>query len=136
MTLYQITQFGSQILHNGTTIFAKDHVDIAPQAKLDIIELANGALFDPNTTNDAPTIPQPFTSLHIIKEVTKAQANTQLRNIKDLIGKRYTLTAAPYDGSASESCTARLEKVDARKNPTPRTLIRLKLHFVPLENLT
>jgi hypothetical protein len=135
ISLFRITQFGSQVLHNGTTHYATRYIENPLKAKLDIIELPNGALFDPNGSGAAATTPQPFESPHLIKLTAPAAASTELAAIKALVGTRGTLTASPYDGSANQTCTARLERIDATQPEpidTPNTVLRLALRFVPL----
>lgn len=136
MTTY-LTSFGSKTLHNGSTHHNATGVNPdSTKAKLDLIELANGVLFDPNGTGPAPTVPQPIKVEIVLKYSTAAAAETEAESIVALVGTRNTLTAKRMAAGTTRTCLARLEQViDRRRYPQEASReITLELHFQPLNN--
>lgn len=136
LSLFRVTSFDGYTLHNGSTRFAKEWIENDVVGQLNIIQLANGQFYDMNLSDDAPQIPQPFTTNHVLKLPTKAEADAEAATLKSLIGRRGSVVAEPYGGSApTESCTARLEKASIEKRlKEPGSVLVVNLLFNPISN--
>lgn len=127
-----ITAFAGSTLHDGTERFATKALFQSPVAKLKIITLPDGSLYDAHETGDAPTAPGPVTTVSLMRFSSAAAANTEFETLSALAGKSGTLTAKKADGT-TVTCTARLKKVVNVSKYRDRMLAHLKvsLEFQP-----
>jgi hypothetical protein len=120
-------------LHNGSAYRAVSYQETSLEAQLDLIMLPNYVLYDPNGTNDAPTLPGAIETDILITETSKAAVLATYVAWVGHTGKRATLTGTTLTGT-TKTCTARLKSV---KNVGRLQDIRLKLRvhvvFVPLD---
>lgn len=134
--LSYLTSFGLQTLHNGTTHRAQSLVSASAEAKLDLKQLPNGAIFDPNGSTPAPLTPRPVTYDLMLVYSTPDLAEAEHNTIMDLVGTAATLTATQIDGAGTQTCTARLRKIESNRRGAPfrSRKIKMKLHFTPTDN--
>lgn len=127
-----ITQFRSTTLHNGTDRYAVNVLHQSPVAKLKIIQLPDGTLYDGHETGDAPTAPAAVTAVFLLRMGTPTAANTEFEALAAMVGQSGTLTAKKADGTTT-TCTARLKRVTNVSKYRDRMLadIKVKLEFQP-----
>ena len=89
----------------------KSWKNAAARALLNLIELPNGTVFDPNgAIEDAAVLPQKFKSTHMLRYSTPAAAVAEAENIMALVGTRATVTATKVT-TGTITCIARVEQV-------------------------
>lgn len=130
-----VTQFGSKVLHNGSTIHCTDMLTKSGKAKLNLVTLPSGAIIDPNgSSEDAAVVPQKFKSVHLLTYTSEATAVAEAESILALVGTRDTVTATKVS-SGTDTCEARIEQVtivNKRKKTKGFWKIMLEISFQPI----
>ena len=128
-----LTDFGTLVLHNGTSRRALDRVQEVSRAQTQIITLPSGTKYDNMLAADvAPSVPGTVTT-EIRITGTKAANQTALGNIAANLGVRGTLTFKQVDSATTYTATARMTAV---RNLTPADVRNFLLVQVTFELLT
>lgn len=123
---------GSMTLHNGTTIFAKTPITHSNAARMSLIPLPNGTVYDADGT--AQSIILASTTYAIEVEIRVSGWNIIIGSWSPHIGKVGTLTLTHFGvGGTSSICTARFEGPIEDVTPEPHADLgfrRVRLTFI------
>lgn len=106
-----VTAFDGKTLHDGVSRHSKSRLEISVAAQVEVVQMANGTLFDPDYGQGSQVIPQPFSARFFYRFATEAALEAEELALKGKIGDNGTLTAAQTSGAAALTCTATLEKI-------------------------
>jgi hypothetical protein len=141
MSILRLTNFATtptaMVLHDGASYFSQTWLGETAEARIRIRQLSNGVLHDLDATSQAVLIPQPFSSIVLVKLASRAAVIAKWDEWKVNAGKRAVLTGQDPVG-ATETCTARLRQIkrlDASKLVIQNKL-KVELFFVPINNWT
>lgn len=125
-----VSAFDSKTLHDGSSRRSQTPLPINVAADVEIEEMANGSLFDPNYGTGSPVKPKPFSALFFMRFDTAAEAEAEIAAIKAKIGDTGDVTASFTSGATAETCTATLERAQDVFSSNGRAF-KLTLFFVP-----
>lgn len=141
-----LTRFNSSpsiTLHNGTTIINKSVIENSAEAVIEYIRLPNYVLYDPNGTEDAPTVPGTITAVVLLRSPSPGIddfVESEYETWCTAVGKRAILTGARLLTGGTATCTARLRSVrNVSPQPTASEFnehVEVEFVFVPLDNWT
>jgi hypothetical protein len=106
-----VKAFNGKTLHDGTNRWSVSRLPITLAARIEKVEMANGAWFDPNYGEDAVAQPMPFDAMFLFRFAAKAAAEAEEAAIKALIKTNGTATAGLTSGGADQTCNASLRAI-------------------------
>ncbi|PJF23621.1 MAG: hypothetical protein CUN56_00210 [Phototrophicales bacterium] len=127
-----LKSFGSIILHDGTSRFAKEVKIATRAATFTLVRTAAGGYFDPYGANDAPTQLNQIQSTHLLKFASPSSLNLEIATLEAAIGTRATLTAVQMDGSPDQTCQARLIQMQRGSPKNSSRNEQITLTFQPV----
>lgn len=101
--------FNGKTFHDGVNRWSISKLPINTEGNVQVVKMANGALFDPDYGTGSQTAPEPFSATFFMKFSTKAAAEAEEAAIKALIGTNGTATADLDSGGTSQTCNASLK---------------------------
>ncbi len=129
-----LSQFGTKVLHNGTTHRSLTTISKLPRSIDTTIDLPNSLKHDTYGSSPAPLIPQPFTAVILLQYTDKILAEAEFKNLIALLGTRATATAVNADGTTS-TCTARLRTISetTADKDILTGIVKVQMDFDPLD---
>ncbi|MBE2222113.1 MAG: hypothetical protein IAF02_11260 [Anaerolineae bacterium] len=103
--------FGALTLHNSTSHFSAKTIIVPYKAKIQLIELPGGVLFDTALGGDGPILPGHLTASVVISSPSTAALSTEIDTIFTFFGKLETLSVRKLD-STIITCDARIETIE------------------------
>ncbi len=104
--------FNGKTFHDGTNRWSVSKLPITTTGDVQVVKMANGALFDPDYGTGSVATPEPFSATFFMRFSTKAAAEAEEAAIKALIGSNGTATADLDSGGTSETCNASLKSIN------------------------
>lgn len=129
-----LTQFRTQTLDNGTTYQALTTVTTSGRAEIHLTALPDGSLYDHDQSITSRVRPQQRLVADVLLNFDDgATAQAAYKTIEALVGLPGALTMRDMVGSATKTCTARLESVEdvTRYDKFAAERIQARLTFVP-----